>query len=342
MKEVDIKKLLDWYQKNKRDLPWRKTSDPYKIWISEVMLQQTRVETVVDYYTRFLKFLPTIHDLAHVKEDQLLKLWEGLGYYSRARNLKKCAQKVMDLGLSSLPSDESLLKTLPGIGPYTAGAILSISYQKCFPAIDGNVLRVLSRVYEDDRDLLKKSVRESYENLLKKFMTKENARSFTEGFIELGALVCIPNGVPLCENCPLRSCCKSKKHDTMLEYPKKKKKKSRKIVSKTVYILKYQDTYAIRKRKEGVLVGMYELPNVDETFTKEQLGQFLTQKNDSYSSIRFIGNFKHIFSHLEWHMKAYLVNLNEKPKNYKFYSKETIAQKYSLPTAFSQIFQKIP
>ena len=205
MKQTDIKELIKWYTENKRDLPWRRTTDPYKIWISEVMLQQTRVETVINYYTTFIKELPTIKDLAQVSEDKLLKLWEGLGYYSRAKNLKKCAEQVIQLGLTNLPQEEDVLKNLPGIGPYTAGAILSIAYQKQVPAIDGNVMRVLARVYEENRSILENKVRTSYEETLQKLMSENYTREFTEGFIELGARVCLPKGNPLCEQCPLLS-----------------------------------------------------------------------------------------------------------------------------------------
>lgn len=340
MKEKEIEKLLKWYQENKRDLPWRHTKDSYKIWISEVMLQQTRVEAVKIYYERFLGTLPTITSLATVKEDTLLKLWEGLGYYSRARNLKKCAEEVIRLGWKKLPKEEDLLKKLPGIGPYTAGAILSIAYDECVPAIDGNVLRVLSRIYEDNREILKKSVRDEYETKLKKYMTKKNARSFTEAFIELGALVCIPNGVPKCEECPFMEICKCKKHGTIMQYPVKKKKIKRKVEEKTVYILEYNKKYVVKKRgKSGLLAGLYELPNIDKKLTKKELEENLETKY-KIKKIEEFGEWQHIFSHIEWHMVAYLVSLEQKP-NEKIYSKREIEEKYSLPTAFQKIFRKI-
>ncbi len=341
MNEVEIEKLLNWYQENKRDLPWRHTNDPYKIWISEIMLQQTRVEVVKEYYRRFLSKLPRIEDLAKVKEDTLLKLWEGLGYYSRAKNLKKCASKVLELGMETLPEEEESLLNLPGIGPYTAGAILSIAYQKCYPAIDGNVLRVLSRIYEDDRDLLMPSVRKEYTSLLKDFMKEESARDFTESFIELGALVCIPNGIPHCELCPLKEICESFKHQTMLEYPKKKSKKERKKIKKTVFVFQFDGEYAIQKRKEGVLKGLYEFPNEDAEMTPKECYEKLNQKGYKIKSVESLGCFKHVFSHLEWYMTAYLIILSEKQKKLKFYSKQKIELEYSLPSAFQQIFQKI-
>lgn len=342
MNKKDIEKLINWYKEEKRDLPWRHTSDSYKIWISEVMLQQTRVEAVKEYYKRFLRVLPDIESLANVEEDILLKLWEGLGYYSRAKNLKKCAKEVINLGLKELPKDKETLKNLPGIGPYTTGAILSIAYRKPTPAIDGNVIRILSRIFEDERDLLKTSVKEEYENLLNKFMTKENARDFTEGFIELGALVCLPNGNPICEKCPFQSICKSYKHHTMLNYPVKKEKTKRKIMSKTVYVLEYKGKYVVNKRvNDGLLKGLYELPNLDKVFTKEELKSYLKEKKYNIENIYDLGNFKHIFSHVEWHMTAYFVKLKTKPRNISMYSKEEIETTYPLPTAFLKIFNKL-
>jgi len=340
MSEVEIEKLLKWYQENKRDLPWRHTKDSYKIWISEVMLQQTRVEAVKIYYERFIKVLPKLEDLAEVSEDTLLKLWEGLGYYSRAKNLKKCAQTVRSLGWKELPKEENEIKKLPGIGPYTAGAILSIAYDQCTPAIDGNVIRILSRIYEDDRDFLKKSVKEEYEEKLKGFMKEEFARDFTESFIELGALVCLPNGAPKCEICPFVSICKSKKHQTMLRYPVKKEKMIRKVEEKTVYILEFEKKYVVKKRgKSGLLAGLYELPNIDKKLTKEELKDTL-KETYRIKKITGLGEMKHIFSHIEWHMTAYVVELEKKPKE-KIYSKEEIEEKFSLPTAFQKVFRKI-
>lgn len=341
MTEKEIKKLLNWYSKNKRDLPWRHTKDSYKIWISEIMLQQTRVEAVKLYYERFLSALPTIKDLAKVKEDVLLKLWEGLGYYSRAKNLKKCAEKVIELGLKELPQEKKEIEKLPGIGPYTAGAILSIAYGACTPAIDGNVLRVLARIHEDNRDLLKKSVKEEYETKLKKFMTKENARDFTESLIELGALVCVPNGQPKCEICPFLTVCKSKEHNTFMNYPVKSKKKKRKVEEKTVYILTYDKKYVVKKRgQNGLLKGLYELPNIDKKMSKIELKNYLKEQNYQITQIKELKEEKHIFSHIEWHMKPYVVILKQ-ISNDPFYSKEEIEEKYSLPTAFKKIFQKI-
>ncbi len=341
MKENDIVKLLNWYSINKRNLPWRHTDDSYKIWISEVMLQQTRVEAVKEYYHRFLVQLPDIESLAAVSEDNLLKLWEGLGYYSRARNLKKCAEKVLSLGYKKLPNTEEEIKNLPGIGPYTAGAILSIAYHQCVPAIDGNVMRILSRVFEDSRDMLKKSVQEEYRSLLKSFMKEKYARDFTESFIELGALICLPNGTPKCLECPFRSICKSYKHHTMLNYPVKRNKKERKVEEKTVFVFQYKNTFFIQKRNNtGLLASLYEFPNEAFKMSLEEVNNYLLQHNYFFSSVFYLGEFRHSFSHVEWHMNAYVILLNQK-FNGLFLEKEDIETKYSLPTAFFKVYQKI-
>ena len=341
MKQTDIKELIKWYTENKRDLPWRRTTDAYKIWISEVMLQQTRVETVINYYTTFIKELPTIKDLAQVSEDKLLKLWEGLGYYSRAKNLKKCAEQVIQLGLTNLPQEEDVLKNLPGIGPYTAGAILSIAYQKQVPAIDGNVMRVLARVYEENRSILENKVRKSYEETLQKLMPENYTREFTEGFIELGARVCLPKGNPLCEQCPLQKCCQAYIHSKVLDYPVKKVKTKRKIEEKTVLIFAYHKTYAITKRKESLLNGLYGFPSFPYKMSLEEITEKLIKEQNINCTIVPLEETKHIFSHIEWHMTNYLINLQDPPVKDNFYSKEEILSKYSLPTAFRKVFIKI-
>ncbi len=337
----EIQALLDWYQKEKRDLPWRHTTDPYRIWISEIMLQQTRVEKVKKYYERFILELPTIEDLAKVKEDHLLKLWEGLGYYSRARNLKKCALEIVQKNLKTFPETKEELMKLPGIGLYTAGAILSIAYHKCIPAIDGNVLRILSRIEEDPRDLLNEKVKNEYLIHLEKLMEPSYARDFTEAFIELGALVCLPNGTPVCQKCPFQQICQSFQNQTMLKYPHKKVKNARRKEEKTIYVLEYNEKYCIQKRKKsGLLSGLYELPNVDSFMTKEMLNTFLQTKKEQIEKIQELGKFHHVFSHIEWEMTVYLVHLKS-PNHHKFYSKKEIETTYSLPTAFQKIFIKL-
>lgn len=331
-----VKPLLDWYQISKRDLPWRHTTNSYNIWISEIMLQQTRVEAVKDYYQRFLKELPTIEELAKVEEDKLLKLWEGLGYYSRARNLKKCAQMVIESGKVELPRNYEELKKLPGIGPYAAGSIGSIAYGLKTPAIDGNVLRVMSRILEDDRDILNNKVRQEYFEKLSKIMP-ENSRDFTESLMELGALVCLPNGEPKCNICPLAFCCQGYQHQTMLNFPVKKKLNKRTIEKRTILILEYQNTIAIQKRPStGLLASLYEFFSLENQYEEEALKNKLAELGIEWSEIKELGIAKHIFSHKEWHMIGYYIKCNQKPSlKLTWVTKEELQNDYSLPSAFS-------
>jgi len=331
-----VEPLLEWFEKEKRDLPWRHTKDSYKIWISEIMLQQTRVEAVKVYYERFLKELPTLQDLANTSEDKLLKLWEGLGYYSRARNLKKCAEHLVKNKLSELPRNYEELKSLPGIGPYAAASIGSIAYNQKTPAIDGNVLRVMTRIYEDNRDISKNIVRNEYFEKLKEIMPN-NTRDFTESLMELGALICLPNGSPLCEKCPISFLCQSYQHNTMLQYPNKVKKIKRKIEEKTIFILEYKNTFAIRKRNEkGLLALMYEFYHIEGLRTEVEIKEKLKKEEMEFETIHPLGTSKHIFSHIEWHMTGYYIKCTKKPRiELIWVTKEELMNDYSLPNAFS-------
>lgn len=336
------KPLVNWFQKEKRDLPWRHTSDSYKIWISEIMLQQTRVEAVKGYYERFLQALPTLEDLAKVKEDELLKLWEGLGYYSRAKNLKKCAELLIQNNLKELPHDYIELMKLPGIGPYAAGSIGSIAYQLKTPAIDGNVLRVMTRLHEDDRDILNSKVRKDYFEKLQKIMP-DNTRDFTESLMELGALICLPNGVPLCEKCPISFYCQSYKNQTIHKYPVKKKEVKRKIEEKTILILEYNGLYAIQKRpSKGLLASMYEFLNISSNLQESEVKKWLEDKKITDYQIEDFGSAKHIFSHIEWHMKGYRIKcLSKNNLDLIWASKEELEKKYSIPNAYIKYLNKI-
>lgn len=337
-----IEPLLKWYQREKRDLPWRHTADSYKIWISEIMLQQTRVEAVTGYYNRFIKELPTIKDLANAQEDKLLKLWEGLGYYSRARNLQKCAKELIKDKQKELPKDFNALQKLPGIGPYTAASIGSIAYGLKTPAIDGNVLRVMTRIHEDERDITMSEVRKEYFAKLSKVMPK-NTRDFTEGLMELGALVCLPNGLPDCQKCPLSFLCQSYKHQSMLDYPKKKKEKPRKIEEKTILILEWNKKFALQKRpNKGLLASLYEFPNAIKKLSEKEVQAYLKKQNICFDKMKNMGSCKHVFSHLEWHMIGFHIICKEKPKqNLLWVTKEELANKYSLPVALSYYAKKL-
>ena len=229
--------LLHWYDYNKRILPWRENKDPYRIWISEIMLQQTRVEAVKPYFDRFMEVLPTVYDLAKVDDDRLMKLWEGLGYYNRARNLKAAAQTIVEEYGGQLPADYDKLLSLKGIGMYTAGAIGSIAFELQVPAVDGNVLRVLTRLWGDDSDILKDKTKKAMGRRVMEFMPEDRPGDFNQALIELGATVCVPNGQPLCDQCPWDTVCKAYKEDLIDQLPVKTPKKARRIEHKTIFLL---------------------------------------------------------------------------------------------------------
>lgn len=260
--EQIVKPIVKWYQEQKKILPWKQDKEPYHIWISEIMLQQTRIEAVKKYYTRFMKELPTIQHLAKVSDEKLLKLWEGLGYYNRAKNLKKAAIQIEENYKGQMPTSYAELLNLSGIGEYTAGAIASISYQEKVPAVDGNVLRVVSRVIASKDDVLLPETKKRITKKLLEIMPDESG-DFNEGLMELGEKICIPNTIPLCEKCPIQQFCIANKENLINEIPVRIKKQKRKVEKRTVFIVKYKDEIAIRKReKTGILANLYEFPNV--------------------------------------------------------------------------------
>ena len=263
MLEQIVKPLLSWYDGHARVLPWREDKSPYRVWVSEIMLQQTRVEAVKPFFERFLKALPNVRSLAECSEDELLKLWEGLGYYNRVRNMQKAARVIMEEHDGEFPADYAKLLALPGIGRYTAGAIGSIAFGLQKPAVDGNVLRVLSRVKASYEDVLKQSVKTALEQEVQKIIPKDRAGDFNQALIEIGAVVCVPNGRAKCEECPLAFCCRAKEKGIVEELPKKKAKKERRVEERTVLVLREGDRVAVRKRpSKGLLAGLYELPNL--------------------------------------------------------------------------------
>ncbi len=317
--EAWIAPLIAWHRKHRIALPWRENTDAYRVWISEIMLQQTRIEAVIPYYHRFLSKLPDVAPLAAVEEDRLLKLREGLGYYSRARNLKKAAMILMEQHGGRLPASAEQLRRLPGIGDYTAGAIASIAYGLPEPAVDGNVLRVLARLYAHPSDILaQKTKKQAAEKLRAVYPSGEDARLLTEGLMELGEIVCIPNGRPRCEDCPIREHCAAYAKDEVEQYPVRTPKKERKIEKRTVYLLHNNGQYAIQRRGPGLLSGMWQFPN--ELEHKKVAGEFL-------------GKAKHVFSHVEWHMVGYRVE-SERDEQYTWADAKTITERYAIPKAF--------
>lgn len=335
--------LLNWYDYNKRLLPWRENKDPYRIWISEIMLQQTRVEAVKPYFDRFMQELPTVADLAAVEDDRLMKLWEGLGYYNRARNLKKAAQTIMEEYNGKLPADYEKLLSLKGIGMYTAGAIGSIAFELQVPAVDGNVLRVLSRLWGDYSDILKDKTKKEMGKRILDFMPGDRPGDFNQALIELGATVCVPNGKPNCEQCPWDTVCKAYKEDLIENLPVKAKKKPRKIQNKTVFLLETEEQIAIRKRDDkGLLAGLWEFPNLDGRMDAEDLRKQMEDWGIQNGEYEQAGKGKHIFSHVEWHMEGVKILLPEpvKLEDFLWVEKKELETVYALPSAF-EIFRNI-
>lgn len=346
-----VEPLLQWYYSNRRILPWREDPTPYHVWISEIMLQQTRVEAVKEYYRRFLEELPGISDLAKADEEQLLKLWEGLGYYSRVRNLKKAAQEVETQFHGELPQEYDLLIRLPGIGSYTAGAIASIAYGKKQPAVDGNVLRVITRVSGDESDISKESFKKDMRNRLLSIMPENRAGEFNQALMDLGAMVCLPNGTPLCGQCPWRELCVARQLDKTNIIPVKAKKKERRIEEKTILIVQYEDKILLHKRGEkGLLAGMYEFPSMNDYQNRKQVLAYLNTIGIRSIRMKTGPESKHIFSHIEWHMKSYVIKVDEletedmvsrKDPNWQFVNRNMIEKAYPIPSAFATYFPYI-
>lgn len=336
-----VKPLVNWYRENKRDLPWRHNPDAYRVWISEIMLQQTRVEAVKGYYDRFLKALPTVKDLAEAEEDKLLKLWEGLGYYNRVRNMQKAAQQIMVDHAGRFPDTYEEILQLKGIGNYTAGAISAFAYGIPKPAVDGNVLRVISRITGSYEDIMKQSVRKKIESALEQVIPADAASDFNQGLIELGAIVCVPNGGPKCEQCPLKEYCIAHAENLTAEIPVKKKAKARKIEERTVLIFKDGKQIAIRKRPaKGLLAGLYEFPNLEGKLSMDEVTEYSKKIGLMPVRVQKLPEAKHIFSHIEWHMIGYEVIVDElektNEKGFLFIHPEQIKKEYSIPSAFEK------
>ncbi len=336
--------LLNWYDRNRRVLPWRENATAYRVWVSEIMLQQTRVEAVKPYFERFMEALPDIAALATAKEETLLKLWEGLGYYNRVRNLNKAAIQVMEHYGGKLPADYEALLGLAGIGSYTAGAIASIAYGLQYPAVDGNVLRVLARVRMDERLISDSKVKASVEQELAEVIPADRPGDFNQAMMELGATICLPNGMPRCEGCPLIGICKAHEAGEELSYPKKASAKKRTIEEKTILVIRDADYTVVQKRPDkGLLAGMYEFPSMEGFATAEEVVDYLNAKEIRALRILPLEEAKHIFTHKEWHMKGYMVRVdelepatpNEENENWIYIRPEETKERYPIPSAFA-------
>lgn len=327
--------LLSWYRAHARVLPWREDHSPYRVWLSEIMLQQTRVEAVIPYFERFLAALPSIRALAEAKEELLLKLWEGLGYYTRVRNLQKAAQTIMRDHNGEFPSEYEAIRALPGIGDYTAGAIASIAFGQPAPAVDGNVLRVLSRILESREDIRKPKLKAHFTEELRRIYPETHCGDFTQSLMELGATVCLPNGEPKCGECPVAPLCLAFRHNTFREIPVKTEKKPRRIEERTILLMRCGGKIALKRRPaHGLLAGMMELPGLDGVLSETELKQHLDERGIEVRSIRRGIRSKHIFSHIEWHMRSYELDCAEPPPGYEWFSPAELRERISLPTAF--------
>ncbi len=332
--------LLAWYRANARDLPWRKTQDPYRIWVSEIMLQQTRVAAVLGYYARFLEAFPTVEALASAPEEHLMKLWEGLGYYSRARNLQKAAKLVADRG--GFPNTYEELLTLPGVGDYTAAAIASAAFARREAAVDGNVLRVVTRLTDCGDDIAAPRTKKNIRSQVREIFPEEAAdvRIFNQSLMELGATVCVPNGPPKCLLCPVRDLCLGRERGTAESLPVKAPKKSRRVEDKTVFLLFRQGRAALRKRPaSGLLAGLWEFPNVESALDEPAAAGAVRAWGLEPVAWKRRLTAKHIFSHVEWHMTGYALEVSgEGPEDFTWV--DTL-DRHAVPSAFSRFAEEV-
>ncbi|HIR84924.1 MAG TPA: A/G-specific adenine glycosylase [Candidatus Galloscillospira excrementavium] len=328
--------LLTWYREHARVLPWRSDPTPYHVWLSEIMLQQTRVAAVMEYYRRFLAALPTVADLAAVEEDQLMKLWQGLGYYNRARNLQKAARQVMEDWGGQFPRTYKDLRTLAGVGDYTAGAIASIAFGEDVPAVDGNVLRVVTRITGDSGDITRADTKERIRAALADILPRGMAGEFNQAMMDLGATVCLPNGAPLCGQCPAEGFCTAHREERTGELPVKAAKRPRRVEERTVFLLFHGGRVALRRRGEkGLLAGLWEYPN-EFSPASDALAAWGIEP----AAEEFGGTGKHIFTHIEWHMTARLIETKGEalPEGWVWAGREELRREYAVPNAF-QSFQ---
>ncbi|MEH7251094.1 A/G-specific adenine glycosylase [Neobacillus niacini] len=351
IEKISIKKfqddLISWFKAEQRELPWRKDQDPYKVWVSEIMLQQTRVDTVIPYFNRFIEWFPTIEDLAEANDDKVLKAWEGLGYYSRVRNLHSAVKEVNEKYNGQVPNTPKEISSLKGVGPYTAGAILSIAYGIPEPAVDGNVMRVLSRILSIWEDIAKPSTRKVFENAVRQLISHDEPSEFNQALMELGALICTPTS-PSCLLCPLREHCQGFHEGVETDLPVKSKKNSQRTVELAAVILKdASGRILIHKRPEsGLLANLWEFPNVEihQPFVLER-GQIADLFHDSFDMDiqleKGIGQIEHIFSHLIWNIRVYTGTIStdfQESIEWKFITLADI-EEYAFPVSYHKILK---
>ena len=320
--------LIQWYRENARILPWRSDPTPYHVWVSEIMLQQTRVAAVLDYYRRFLEELPDVAALAAAEEDRLMKLWQGLGYYSRARNLQRAARQIMEEHGGRFPDTYEGIRALAGVGDYTAGAIASIAFGLPVPAVDGNVLRVVSRITGDGSDVTRPETKRRMGQALRQVMPLEAPGEFNQALMELGATVCLPNGAPLCGECPAKELCAARREERTDQLPVKPPKKARRVEERTVFLIFHGDRVALRRRPErGLLAGLWEYPNEPAPAPCPVEAAALADGPAG----------KHIFTHVEWRMTSRLVEAASAalPEGWIWADRTALEREYAVPNAFS-------
>lgn len=333
--------LLPWFRENRRELPWRQDREPYHVWLSEIMLQQTRVEAVRGYYTRFLAALPTLEALAGADEATLLKLWEGLGYYSRVRNLQKAARQILERFGGRFPDDYDTLRTLPGIGDYTAGAIASICFEAPRAAVDGNVLRVLARFQADSRPVGAQKIRRELARTLSACYPPGHCGDFTQALMELGATVCLPNGAPLCERCPLREHCRARAAGTQKSYPVKEPKKPRRVEERTVFLLLCEGKLALcRRPPQGLLAGLWQLPDVEGALRVPEMLRQAERWGVHPRNIVKTVRRSHIFTHVHWQLTGCLLECAAEGE-FSWFTPQELAGQIALPTAYRQFLDDL-
>lgn len=329
--------LLKWYDSGRRDLPWRKDTDPYRVWVSEIMLQQTRVETVIPYYLRFVEAVPSVECLAQISDEALLKLWEGLGYYRRAANLKKAAVQVIQQYAGRLPGDVSELRRLPGIGLYTAGAIASIAFGRPVPAADGNVFRIMARLKGLEESIDDSILRKKLTSELSSWIPSNRPGDFNQALMDLGATICLPNGMPLCQKCPLCGQCRAYEQGKTSEIPRRTERKARKVQRKTFFLIFLDEKLALQRRVEGSLLeNLWEPPGIEGWPDEADCLHMLRKWGITAANIEPLPSAKHVFTHLEWHMHAFRIApvQNKEPERWVWVSAEDLAARYPVPAAF--------
>ena len=343
--ETFTEPLVAWYKANERDFPWRSDPSPYRVWVSEIMLQQTRIEAALPYFERFMEALPTVRDLAEADEDVLLKLWEGLGYYSRVRNLQKAARQVMCNFDGKLPNRYDELLTLAGVGEYTAGAIASIAFSQPVAAVDGNVLRVMARMLNEDGDVMKPTVRKQLATVVSTLVSQTDPGAFNQGIMELGETICLPNTMPHCDQCPVSDCCAVAGTERAAQLPTRVAAKAKKVEKRTVLtVITDEVTPRVllhRRPARGLLAAMWELPNVltDETTAEEMCAKWGTPILSKTQGPKG----KHVFSHIEWLLNGVVIKTKPflPPTDYVWADREELSV-YALPTAFRTYAQALP